>query len=154
MLVSQDPYSLDIDLNSDENPIIEFLDVKEHRLSENGIELEAKASRAQRFEDRDILYDMDALMVENNDIKTLRSDNATLKGDVVYLNGDVLYTGNATTLASEAVEYHQKEGKLIGTTPFRLENGGVVANGKSFVYDTKAGKLEAQGISAVIQTRR
>jgi lipopolysaccharide assembly outer membrane protein LptD (OstA) len=134
--------------------MIEFFNIKDYRLSEKGVELEARASKAQRFDDMDILYDIDALMIDDNKTKTLNANNATFKNNIVYLAGDVRYIDNSMILTTEAAEYRQKENRLLGTAPFKLEDKGAIARGGSFVYDIAQGTIEASNINAVIETRK
>jgi LPS export ABC transporter protein LptC len=154
MLISQNPYALDLNLSDIDKPTIEFFNVKEYELNQDGVKLEASASKAQRFQDKDILYDINILMTQNNGSQTLKSDNATLANNIVYLNGNVRYIGNGTTVTTESVEYHQNRDMLIGKTPFRVEKDNIVARGNSFSYRIKLGKFDASGIKAVIQTER
>jgi lipopolysaccharide assembly outer membrane protein LptD (OstA) len=154
MLISQNPYSLDLNLNDVSSPIVEFLNVKEYKLSQDGIKLEASADKAQRFKDRDVLYDINILVMQNGSAQTLKSDNATLINNIVYLNGNVRYSGNNTVVTTESVEYHQNRSMLVGKSPFRAERDNIVAYGSSFSYHIKPGKLNARDIKAVIQTER
>jgi lipopolysaccharide assembly outer membrane protein LptD (OstA) len=152
--MSQDPYSLDLDLSDVENPNIEFFNVKEYSLNENGIKIEASAAKAERFSDRDILYDISVSMMENNATQKLESNNATLMGNTIYLNGNVRYIANDTIVTTEAVEYHQNSSMLIGKVPFRIEKDSIVAHGSSFSYFAKTGELKAYNIEAVIQMEK
>jgi LPS export ABC transporter protein LptC len=151
MLIFQDPYLLDLSLNDTNSPTIEFFNVKEYKLDEDGIKVEASADKARRFSDRDVLYNISILMAQDNGIQTLRSNNATLVGNIIYLNGDVRYIGNATVITTEAVEYHQNSSTLTGKVPFKVERDNIIAQGSSFSYRTKFGKLNAHDIKAVVQ---
>jgi LPS export ABC transporter protein LptC len=154
MLISQDPYFLDLDLNDANSPVVEFFNIKEYKLDKDGIKVEASADKAERFKDRDILYGINVRAVQNNGTQTLRSNNATFIEDVIYLNGDVQYSGNDTVITTEAVEYHQNSSLLSGKKPFKIERYNMIAYGSSFLYYVKLGKLRAQDINAVIQMEK
>jgi lipopolysaccharide assembly outer membrane protein LptD (OstA) len=154
MLIFQNPYSLDLNLSDVDSPVIEFFDVKEYELNQDGMKLEASASKAQRFKDKDILYDINILMMQEGSLQTLKSDNATLANNIIYLNGNVKYVGNGTVVTTESVEYHQNSSTLIGKMPFKAERSDIVARGNSFSYRVKLGEFDARNIKAVIQTER
>jgi LPS export ABC transporter protein LptC len=151
MLMSQDPYFLDLDLGDTNSPAIEFFNIKEYKLDKDGIKVEASAGKAERFKDKDVLYDISVSMMQNGSTQTLKSNNATLIGDIIYLNGDVLYSGNATIVTTEAVEYHQNGSMLVGKKPFKIQRDNLVAHGSSFLYYVKLGKLNLYDIKAVVQ---
>jgi hypothetical protein len=150
MLVSQDPYSLDLGIGGDDKPVIEFTDVREHRLSSEGTLIQARASRAQRFDGHDVLYDIDVMM-SGNTTSTLRSDNATMANETIVLRGNVRYVNNTTTLTTDAARY--SKGLIEGLEPFVLQERGLEARGSSFRYNTDSGKLTASDIDAKILTR-
>jgi LPS export ABC transporter protein LptC len=154
MLMSQDPYSLNLNLNGTSSPVIELSNVKEYKLDSEGTKVEASASRAERFNDRDILYDINVLMTQNNSTQTLSSNNATLIGNVIHLNGNVRYVNNGTVVTTEAVEYHQNKSMLIGKVPFKIERDNATVHGSSFSYLVKAGKFNAKNVKAIVQMEK
>jgi LPS export ABC transporter protein LptC len=151
MLISQDPYLLDLDLDGANSPVVEFFNIKEYKLDKDGIKVEASADKAERFQDRDILYGINVKVVQDNGTQTLSSNNATLVKDIIYLNGDVRYSGNDAVITTDAVEYYQNSSLLRGKKPFKIERYNMIAHGNSFSYYVKLGKLRAQDINAVIQ---
>lgn len=152
VLLSQEPYKLEFFDDNGTKPAIEFNTIQNYNIDESGIKMFAKARNAKRFNDRDILYDVDAYAQKENILETLKSDNATLKGDIVYLNGNVIYTrDNDMVLKTEQIEYDQKKEILVGKTPFELDNAKSTSFGDSFIYYSKTGKLEAQKIKAIIK---
>lgn len=155
ILLTQEPYKIELMSDSDSSPLVEFINVQNYDINENGIEMFAKADNAKRFSDKDVLYNVYAYMQKNSTLETLRSNNATLKDKVIYLDGDVVYTrDNTTTLRTEQVEYSQKDDTLIGKVPFELKDTKSISRGESFIYYTKTGKLEAKNIKAVIKMER
>jgi hypothetical protein len=154
MLVSQDSYSLDLENLGENKPTIEFFNIKDYKITQNGVDIRSTASRAQRFEDMDILYDIDVLMIKKEGADRLKSDNGTLKSGIFYLNGNVKYERfNLSSLATEAVEYHEENKTLIGKVPFVFETKGAKAFGDSFVYNIQKGQINAQNFKASIQMR-
>jgi lipopolysaccharide assembly outer membrane protein LptD (OstA) len=154
MLVSQDSYSLDFEEFGESKPTIEFFNIKDYKITANGADVYSTASRAQRFADRDILYDIDVLMVKQEGMDRLKSDNGTRKDDILYLNGNVKYEkADSSSLVAESVEYHELNKTLVGKSPFVFEGRGVKTFGDSFTYDVKNGKMEAQNVRVLIQMR-
>jgi hypothetical protein len=154
MLVSQDSYSLDLENVGENKPTIEFFNIKDYKMTSEGISVYSTASKAQRFKDRDILYDIDVLMMKKDGADRLKSDNGTLKDNVFYLNGNVKYQrADLLSLATEAVEYHESNKTLIGNTPFVFETKEAKAFGESFVYNVNNGQMDAEEFEILIQMR-
>jgi LPS export ABC transporter protein LptC len=154
MLVSQDPYSLDLESLNEDKPMIDFFNIKNYKITQEGINMRSTANRAQRFDDRDVLYGIDVLMIKKDGADRLKSDNGTLKDNVLYLNGNVRYARNGFfNVSAESVEYHENSKMLIGKTPFTFEGKNIKAFGDSFVYNTKNGRIEAEKFSTSIQMR-
>lgn len=152
ILLTQEPYSLDILNDNDTKPTVEFKNIENYNIDEKGIQMYAKADDARRYKDRDILFNLDGYMQKDTILETLKSNNATMQNNMIYLNGDVVYTRNETlTLKTEAVEYNQTSEILTGKTAFVLEDARTIANGDSFVYDAKIGKIEADNMRATIK---
>jgi hypothetical protein len=154
MLVSQDPYSMDLENLNEDKPMIDFFNIKNYKITQNGIDIRSTAKRAQRFDDRDILYGIDVLMIKEDGADRLVSDNGTLKDNVLYLNGNVRYARNGFfNVSAESVEYHEDSKILIGKTPFTFEAKNIKAFGNSFVYNTKNGRIEAEKFRTLVQMR-
>jgi hypothetical protein len=154
MLISQDSYSLDLGEFGENKPAIEFFNIKDYKITQDGVGIYATASRAQRFEDMDVMYDIDVLMMKKEGTDRLKSDNGTLKDNVFYLNGNVRYQrADLLSLATEAVEYYEENKTLISKTPFTFEGKGMRAFGDSVAYDMQSGQINAKNVKALIQTR-
>jgi antitoxin component YwqK of YwqJK toxin-antitoxin module len=154
MLVSQDSYSLDLKNLNEDKPMIEFLNIKDYKIAQDGVSVYSTASKAQRFDDMDILYDINVLVMKKEGTDRLKSDNGTLKNSVFYLNGNVKYErADLSSLSAEAVEYYENNKTLIGKTPFIFETKGVKAFGNYFVYDMQNGQISAKNVKALIQVR-
>lgn len=151
-LIAQDPYSIDLTNDKEEIATVEFFDVQDYLINESGISMKISASRAEHYFDKNILYNINALIIKNNIVETLASNIGLLRDNIVYLDGNVIYTrGNQTVLKSESVEYHEKSAELIGKKPFTLDDKGFGAKGNSFLYDTKKGNIKVQSIVAKIK---
>ena len=154
MLISQDSYSLDFENFDTNEPAIEFFNIKDYKIAVEGIGAYSTASKARRFEDRDILYDIDVLVMRKDGTDRLKSDNCTLKNNIFYLNGNVKYErADLSSLEAEAVEYHENNKTLISKTPFAFETKGVRVFGDSFAYDMQNGQMNAKNIRPSIQVR-
>jgi lipopolysaccharide assembly outer membrane protein LptD (OstA) len=154
MLISQDSYSLDFENLDANEPAIEFFNIKDYKITQEGIGAYSTASRAQRFGDRDILYDIDVLVMRKDGTDRLKSDSGTLKNNVFYLNGNVKYErADLSSLEAEAVEYHEDNKTLISKTPFAFETKGMRVFGDAFAYDMQNGQMNAENIKALIQAR-
>jgi LPS export ABC transporter protein LptC len=154
ILLSQDPYLLDLENFSESKPMVDFFNVKDYKITQNGVEIQSTADRAQRFKDRDVLYGIDVLIMKEEGTDRLKSDNGTLKDNILYLNGNVRYArADQFNLTTESVEYHELSKVLMGKTPFKFESQNGKAFGDSFVYNTKSGQIEAQNFKALMQMR-
>jgi lipopolysaccharide assembly outer membrane protein LptD (OstA) len=139
---------------SENKPVVDFFNVKDYKITQNGVEVYSTADRAQRFKDRDILYGIDVLIVKQEGTDRLISDNGTLKDNILYLNGNVKYArADQFNLTTESVEYHELNKMLIGKTPFKFESKSGKAFGDSFVYNVKNGQIEAKNFEALMQMR-
>jgi LPS export ABC transporter protein LptC len=154
MLVSQDPYSLDLENFNEDKSMIDFFNIRSYKITQNGIDMRSIADRAQRFNDRDVLYGINVLMIKEDGTDILKSNNGTLKKNVLYLNGNVRYVRSGLfNITTESVEYHESNRMLIGKTPFTFEGKDIKAFGDSFVYNAKSGQIEAEKFRTLIQMR-
>ncbi|MDR2100205.1 MAG: LPS export ABC transporter periplasmic protein LptC [Campylobacteraceae bacterium] len=152
MLVSQDPYSLDVESFGEERPMIDFFNIKDYKITQEGVNMYSTAERVQRFDDKDVMYGIDVLMMKKGSVDYLQSDNGTLKENVLYLSGNVKYAREGFfNVSAESVEYYESNKTLIGRTPFTFESKDFRALGDSFVYNTNNRLLEAEKFKATMQ---
>ena len=152
ILLAQEPYDIELLSDNGSKPTVEFITVKNYSINESGIGMFAKADNAKRFNDKDVLYNVEAYMQKNGTFETLKSNNVTLKDEIMYFDGDVVYTrDNVATLKTQEVVYNQKSNTLTGKTPFELNYQNSIAYGKNFIYHTKIGKLEAENVKAIMK---
>lgn len=154
ILLTQEPYSLELKGEDEQKPIIEFFNVNDFNIDEDGIKMSIKADTVRRYSDKDILHNIDAYMQKNSILETLSANTATILGKTIYFTGDVMYTRDSTfSLATQEAEYHQENQTIIGKAPFELKDVRVHAFGDNFIYDTKAGKIDASNVKTDIEMR-
>ena len=154
-LLSQDPYLLELSPPNTKIASVEMYDVQDHEINDKEVVSITNAKKVMRYNDRDEFFDVNTLLRRNGFINSLSANRGEKRGSVVYLSGDVRYVrDDGVTFRSNSVQYHQDTDVLKGFEPFTLTDVKSQTVGKSFVYDIKNKKIDAEKIYSIVELEK
>ena len=131
--------------------LMRFKNVISYEITPQGISTVLDAKIADKYKDRDELYDVHMIKNDFDNQRRISAKKAIYKDDILTLIGDVVYKDTLSrTLRSDTVVYNIKEDILSSKTHFVSSYGKNVFEGSSFVYYLHRKMLIATDIKADI----
>ena len=154
-LTSQEQYSFSFKPEDTKAAQVVLREVKNFEITPEGVQSITTAKTLERFLDYDVLTQAEVLVRQGLHVSFLRAQTALLKGQSVYLKKDVYFARtDAISFESDEAIYHRDTKVLEGNSPFVARQGPHRSVGKTFVYDTQKGELQATSVHAFLETEK
>ncbi len=152
-IVFQKPYTLHVTDKNRALATIIMSDVKSYDITTNGVVSFSSADFVKRYANYDEFDNVRLLRQnENGYVESVSAKEGILKKNLLKLKKDFRYDrSDGVTLRSEEVDYNLDSKVLSSQVDFTLSNFKGTSYGKSFVYDTLNGVVQASKIKAIMK---
>ncbi len=151
-LSTQEPITLELKHEKIAFSDITFEKLHAWLITTEGLRGVLKAAKAQSFQTRNELAEVNATLFFTDHRDYIRADKALYTPEKLHLLDHIVYDSNHSLLfKSDDLVYNMQNGIATSNTPFTLEQDGARARGKSLVYDTKRRYAKAEDIIFTIE---
>lgn len=153
-MLMQEPYMDFWKPNSEKIAQIKLQNVEDYEISVNGITGHNRAKEILRYDDKDELKGIEAVLKRDGVSNFLKADMGEYKNNVFYFKGNVKFQRDDLNFTSQSLKYDTENKVLTCQSPFTAWNLSTKINGAKFFYNINEKTLIVDKINATTNTEK